>query len=118
MYGLCSALTCYSNGAKCARISACCPPTAASTAITACGASATTVHKCKQCKVCQAEKACPFYIDIRNQDNEMPATCCLCFSCMEACPFEGVITYTRNPAEKARLKAEAKTGIPDAPKAA
>lgn len=81
--------------------------------------------QCKNCKVCQAEKACPFYIDIRNQDNEMPATCCLCFSCMEACPFEGVITYTRNPAEKARLKLEAKTGVfeakpaaPDAPKAA
>ncbi len=64
--------------------------------------------KCKQCKVCQAEKACPFYIDIRNQDNEMPATCCLCFSCMEACPFEGVITYKRAPEEKARLKAESK----------
>ena len=74
--------------------------------------------KCKNCKVCQAEKACPFYIDIRNQDNEMPATCCLCFSCMEACPFEGVITYKRDPAEKARLKLESKTGIPDAPKAA
>ena len=67
--------------------------------------------KCKNCKVCQAEKACPFYIDIRNQDNEMPATCCLCFSCMEACPFEGVITYKRDPAEKARLKAESK-GLP------
>jgi len=74
--------------------------------------------QCKQCKVCQAEKACPFYIDIRNQDNEMPATCCLCFSCMEACPFDGVITYTRNPAEKARLKLEAITGIPDAKPAA
>jgi hypothetical protein len=74
--------------------------------------------KCKNCKVCQAEKACPFYIDIRNQDNEMPATCCLCFSCMEACPFDGVITYTRDPVEKMRLKLEAKTGIPDAPKAA
>jgi polyferredoxin len=81
--------------------------------------------QCKQCKICQAEKVCPFYIDIRNQDNEMPGTCCLCFSCMEACPFEGVITFTRNPAEKARLKLEAKTGIieakpaaPEAPKAA
>jgi len=74
--------------------------------------------QCKQCKVCAAEKACPFYIDIRNQDNEMPATCCLCFSCMEACPFEGVITYTRNPAEKARLKLEQTTGFPEAPKAA
>jgi Fe-S-cluster-containing hydrogenase component 2 len=71
--------------------------------------------KCKNCKVCQAEKACPFYIDIRNQDNEMPATCCLCFSCMEACPFEGVITYKRDPAEKARLKAESKgLSVPEA----
>ena len=61
--------------------------------------------KCKQCKKCQAEEACPFYIDIRNQDNEMPATCCLCFSCMEACPFDGVITFRRAPEEKARLKA-------------
>ncbi|MCX5904049.1 MAG: hypothetical protein NTV89_11395, partial [Proteobacteria bacterium] len=60
---------------------------------------------CKQCKVCQAEKACPFYIDICEQDNEMPATCCLCFSCMEACPFEGVITFKRSPEEKARIKA-------------
>jgi hypothetical protein len=33
---------------------------------------------------------------------------------MEACPFEGVITYTRNSAEKARLKLEAKTGIIEA----
>jgi len=61
--------------------------------------------QCRQCKVCQAEKACPFYIDIRNQDNEMPATCCLCFSCMEACSFEGVITFKRAPEEKARIKA-------------
>jgi len=61
--------------------------------------------KCKQCKKCQAEEACPFYIDIRNQDNEMPATCCLCFSCMEACPFDGVITFRRAPEEKARIKA-------------
>jgi len=74
--------------------------------------------QCKQCKVCQAEQACPFYIDIRNQDNEMPATCCLCFSCMEACPFDGVITFTRGKEEKARLKLEAKTGIPEAPPAA
>jgi ferredoxin-type protein NapH len=70
--------------------------------------------QCKQCKVCQAEKVCPFYIDIRNQDNEMPGTCCLCFSCMEACPFDGVITFKRNPAEKARLSQEAKTGIIEA----
>lgn len=62
--------------------------------------------KCKQCKKCQPEEACPFFIDIRKQDNEMPASCCLCFSCMEACPFEGVITYRRAPEEKARLKAE------------
>ena len=59
--------------------------------------------QCKQCKVCQAERACPFYIDIRNQDNEMPATCCLCFSCMEACPFPGVITFRRNPEDKKRI---------------
>lgn len=64
--------------------------------------------KCQDCKICTAEKACPFYIDIRNQDNEMPASCCLCFSCMEACPFEGVITLRRAPEEKARLKAEGK----------
>jgi polyferredoxin len=61
--------------------------------------------KCKQCKKCQAEEACPFYIDIRNQDNEMPASCCLCFSCMEACPFDGVITFRRAAEEKARVKA-------------
>ena len=61
--------------------------------------------KCKFCKKCQAEEACPFYIDIRNQDNEMPATCCLCFSCMEACPFDGVITFRRAPEDKARVKA-------------
>ena len=61
--------------------------------------------ECKFCKKCAAEEACPFYIDIRNQDNEMPATCCLCFSCMEACPFEGVITFTRSAEEKERLRA-------------
>lgn len=61
--------------------------------------------KCKFCKKCAAEEVCPFYIDIRNQDNEMPATCCLCFSCMEACPFEGVITFTRSAEEKERLRA-------------
>lgn len=60
---------------------------------------------CKQCKICKAEEACPFYIDIRNQDNEMPASCCLCFSCMEACPFDGVITFTRSAEEKERLRA-------------
>lgn len=61
--------------------------------------------KCKQCKKCQAEEACPFFIDIRNQDHEMPASCCLCFSCMEACPFEGVITFRRPEEEKERLRA-------------
>ncbi len=64
--------------------------------------------KCRNCKKCLAEAACPFYIDIRNQDNEMPVTCCLCFSCMEACPFDDVITFTRAPEEKERLKAEIK----------
>ena len=64
--------------------------------------------KCRQCKRCLAEEACAFYIDIRNQDNEMPTTCCLCFSCMESCPFNDVITFRRDPEEKARLKAEAK----------
>ncbi len=63
--------------------------------------------KCRNCKKCLAEEACPFYIDIRNQDNEMPATCCLCFSCMEACPFDDVITFRRAKEEKERLKAEA-----------
>jgi len=62
--------------------------------------------KCKQCKNCQAEKACPFYIDIRSQDNEMPATCCLCFSCMDACPFDGVITFKRDPEDRKRINAE------------
>jgi polyferredoxin len=60
---------------------------------------------CKECKICKAEEACPFFIDIRNQDNEMPASCCLCFSCMEACPFKGVISFRRAPEEKARVKA-------------
>jgi polyferredoxin len=60
---------------------------------------------CKECKICKAEEACPFFIDIRNQDNEMPASCCLCFSCMEACPFKGVISFKRAPEEKARVKA-------------
>jgi len=64
--------------------------------------------KCRDCKRCLAEEACPFYIDIRNQDNEMPTTCCVCFSCMEACPFDDVITFRRAPEEKARLKALAK----------
>jgi len=60
--------------------------------------------KCRNCKMCQAEEACPFYIDIRNQDNEMPASCCLCFSCMEACPVEGVISFRRAREEKERIK--------------
>ena len=60
---------------------------------------------CKECKICKAEAACPFFIDIRNQDNEMPASCCLCFSCMEACPFKGVISFRRAPEEKERVKA-------------
>jgi|GEM_PF-497002 len=60
--------------------------------------------KCRQCKQCRAEEVCPYYIDIRNQDNEMPVTCCLCFSCMEACPFDDVITLRRAPEEKQRLK--------------
>ncbi len=64
--------------------------------------------KCRNCKRCLAEAACPFYINICNQENEMPATCCLCFSCMEACPFDDVITFKRAPEEKARLKAEGK----------
>jgi hypothetical protein len=61
--------------------------------------------KCRQCKKCLAEAACPFFIDICNQDNEMPPTCCLCFSCMEACPFEDVITFRRGEEEKERLRA-------------
>lgn len=65
--------------------------------------------KCRNCKRCLAEEACPFYINICGQDNEMPATCCLCFSCMEACPFDDVITFRRAPEEKARLKAEGST---------
>ena len=60
--------------------------------------------QCKQCKMCKAEEACPFYIDIRNQDNEMPVSCCLCFSCMEACPFGGVITFRRTKEERKRIK--------------
>ena len=61
--------------------------------------------KCRKCKRCSAEAVCPYYIDIRSQDNEMPVTCCLCFSCMEACPFDDVITLKRSPEEKQRLKA-------------
>ena len=47
----------------------------------------------KNCKVCLAEEACPFNIDIRNQESEMPATCCLCFNCMNSCPQKDVITF-------------------------
>jgi len=61
--------------------------------------------KCQECKKCLPEEVCPFFINIREQDNEMPASCCLCFSCMEACPFDGVITFRRGEEEKARLKA-------------
>ncbi|MCP4717789.1 MAG: hypothetical protein GY868_21905, partial [Deltaproteobacteria bacterium] len=55
-----------------------------------------------------AEESCPFYINITQQDNEMPTTCCLCFSCMEACPFDDVLTFKRDPDEKIRIKAAAK----------
>ena len=68
-------------------------------------------NTCRNCKRCLAEEACPFYINITAQDNEMPATCCLCFSCMEACPFDDVLTFRRAPEEKKRLKAMAK-GLP------
>jgi hypothetical protein len=51
--------------------------------------------ECRDCKVCQAEAECPFHIDIRNQECEMPATCCLCFGCMNACPSQGAITFRR-----------------------
>jgi ferredoxin len=50
---------------------------------------------CRQCARCAAEAACPFFIDIRNQASEMPATCCLCFECRQACPHEDVITCKR-----------------------
>ena len=60
--------------------------------------------KCRQCKRCAAEEACPYYIDIRNQDNEMPVTCCVCFSCMESCPFDDVITFRRGTEERNRVK--------------
>lgn len=60
--------------------------------------------KCKECKRCLAEEACPFFIDIRSQDNEMPATCSVCFSCVEACPFADVLTFRRGEEEKKRLR--------------
>lgn len=49
-------------------------------------------QNCKNCRVCLAEEACPFQIDIRNQ-TEMPATCCLCFNCKNACPGKDVFTF-------------------------
>ncbi len=52
--------------------------------------------RCRQCKSCNAEINCPFSIDIKNQEKEMPVTCCLCFECMDACPFDDVITFRRN----------------------
>ncbi|MDD3654864.1 MAG: 4Fe-4S binding protein [Desulfotomaculaceae bacterium] len=50
---------------------------------------------CRQCKVCAAEAACPMHIDISCLTQEMPATCCLCFSCMDACPAKDVISLRR-----------------------
>ncbi len=61
-------------------------------------------NKCRKCKRCLAEEACPFYINITEQDNEMPNTCCVCFSCVESCPFDDVLTLRRDPDEKIRLK--------------
>ncbi len=52
-------------------------------------------NQCKNCKTCLAETACPFYIDIHNLNDEMPATCCNCFACMDACPQKGVITFNK-----------------------
>lgn len=51
---------------------------------------------CHNCKSCAAEKACPMHIDIRQQQGEMPATCCVCFSCMDKCPYPDVITFKKN----------------------
>lgn len=50
-------------------------------------------ENCKQCKVCLAEQECPFHIDIRNRDGELPATCCLCFACKNACPHKDVFRF-------------------------
>jgi hypothetical protein len=63
---------------------------------------------CHDCKTCPPEDNCPFYINISKQDNEMPATCCTCFTCVEKCPFPSVLTYTRGKEEKKRLWEEAK----------
>jgi len=52
-------------------------------------------QNCRNCNICAAERACPFNIDITNQETEMPATCCLCFNCMDACPYNDVITIKR-----------------------
>jgi polyferredoxin len=59
---------------------------------------------CRDCKKCKPEEECPFFIDIRKQDNEMPASCSVCFRCMETCPYDDVLTYKRSKEEKARLK--------------
>ncbi len=56
---------------------------------------------CEKCESCNAEKVCPFYIDIRNQENEMPASCCLCFECMDACRSNSAITFKRAKEPKA-----------------
>ncbi|MCP4196249.1 MAG: 4Fe-4S binding protein [Proteobacteria bacterium] len=48
---------------------------------------------CEKCDTCNAEKACPFFIDIRNQQSEMPASCCLCFECRDACQSDNAITF-------------------------
>ncbi len=61
-------------------------------------------EKCEECKKCKPTEDCPMFINVREQDNEMPASCCLCFKCMENCPFDGVITYRRAKEEKIRLK--------------
>jgi polyferredoxin len=56
---------------------------------------------CEKCETCNAEKACPFFIDIRNQESEMPATCCLCFECMDACQSNSTITFRHAKEPKA-----------------
>jgi ferredoxin-type protein NapH len=61
--------------------------------------------RCRDCKRCPPERECPFHIDIRDQEREMPASCAVCFSCMEACPYEGVITL-RRPRDTAAPAAE------------
>jgi ferredoxin len=61
-------------------------------------------NKCERCKKCKPTEECPMFINVREQDNEMPASCATCFQCMENCPFDGVITYRRAKEEKIRLK--------------